>query len=94
VKLEATEEVHVQDAAAGLANLAQKFQQNSEPEILGPVPAPLTRLRDKHRWQLLIKGKNLRTLHSFLQRLEGEVASLTKGGRVRVAIDVDPEYMM
>jgi primosomal protein N' (replication factor Y) len=94
VKFEATEEVYVQDAAERLANLAQKYQKSSDPEILGPVPSPLTRLRDKHRWQLLIKGKDVKALHVFLHRLDGEITSLTKGGKVKIAIDVDPEYMM
>jgi primosomal protein N' (replication factor Y) len=94
IKIEATEEKYVQEAAAGLANLARKLQKRSEPEVLGPAPAPLTRLRDKYRWQLLIKGKKLETLHTFLYRLEGEIASLSKAGRVKISIDVDPEYMM
>jgi primosomal protein N' (replication factor Y) len=94
VKFEATEDRNVQEAAAGLANLARRIQKRSEPEILGPAPAPLTRLRDKYRWQLLIKGKRLETLHAFLHRLEGEIATLSKGGKVKISIDVDPEYMM
>ncbi len=94
VKIEATEDKYVQDAAARLANLARKFQIRSEPEILGPAPAPLTRLRDKYRWQLLIKCNKFEVLHTFLHRLEGEIATLSKAGKVRIAIDVDPEYMM
>ena len=94
VKIEGTDNAYVQDAAARLATMARKFQKGAEPEILGPAPAPLTRLRDNYRWQLLIKGKKLEVLHAFLHRLEGEIASLSKAGKVRIAIDVDPEYMM
>ncbi len=94
VKIEGIEDTYVQDAAGRLSNLAQKFQKRSEPEILGPAPAPLARLRDKYRWQLLIKGKKLEALHTFLYRLEGEIATLSKGGKVKISIDVDPEYMM
>ena len=94
VKIEGAENAHVQDAALRLANLALKFQKGSEPEILGPAPAPLTRIRDKYRWQLLIKGRKLEVLHTFLCRLEGEIPTLSKAGTVRIAIDIDPEYMM
>jgi primosomal protein N' (replication factor Y) len=94
VKIEAAEDKYVQEAAAGLAKLARKLQKRTEPEILGPAPAPLTRLRDKYRWQLLIKGKKLETLHTFLYGFEREIASLSKAGRVKISIDVDPEYMM
>ena len=94
VKIEATEDKYVQEAAAGLANLARRFQRRLEPEILGPAPAPLTRLRDRYRWQLLIKGKQIEVLHAFLHRLEGELAALSKVGKAKISIDVDPEYMM
>ena len=94
VKIEGADEKDVQDAANMLAKRAQKLQRRSEPEILGPAPAPLMRLRDKYRWQLLLKGKKLEALHAFLHRLEGEMTSLSKGGKVKISIDVDPEYMM
>jgi len=94
VKIEGTDNSYVQEAASRLAKLALNIQKRSEPEVLGPAPAPLTRLRDKYRWQLLIKGKKIEALHAFLHRLEGEIASLSKAGKVRVSIDVDPEYMM
>ncbi len=94
VKIEGKEERNVQDTAVRLANLARKFQKKSQPEILGPVPAPLTRLRDMYRWQILLKGKKLELLHGFLNNLEREIVSLGKAGKVRISVDVDPEYMM
>ena len=94
VKIEGADNTFVQDAALKLANLAQKFQKKSEPQILGPAPAPLTRIRDKYRWQLLIKGNKLEVLHAFLHRLEGEISSLCRTARINIVIDVDPEYMM
>jgi primosomal protein N' (replication factor Y) len=51
-------------------------------------------LRDRYRWQILLKGKNLQLLHGFLQSIEGEISSLGTVGKVKVSIDVDPEYMM
>ena len=94
IKIEGREEKNVQDIANRLATLARKFQKSSQPEILGPAPAPITRLRDRYRWQILLKGENLQLLHGFLQSIEGEIASLSKVGKVKVSIDVDPEYMM
>jgi primosomal protein N' (replication factor Y) len=94
VKIEGTENTFVQDAAARLADLARKLQSSSDLEVLGPAPAPLTRLRDKYRWQLLIKGRKLDRLHYLLHKLEGEISSLSKGGKIKISIDVDPEYMM
>ena len=94
VRVEGREDAYVQEVAARIANLARKNQQSAGLEILGPAPAPLTRLRDKYRWQLLIKGARIKVLHSLLLRLEGEIDSLNRAAGVKVSIDIDPEYMM
>ena len=94
IKIEGKLEENVRDAAARLATLARKFQNRSEPEILGPAPAPLTRIRDRYRWQILLKGEKIDFLHGFLNNLTGEIPGLTKGGKVKISFDVDPEYMM
>ncbi len=94
VKIEAADNTCAQDAANRLANRGRKLQKRSGPEILGPAPAPLPRLRDKYRWQFLIKGNNLAALHAFLQNLAGEIDMLNKTGKVKTSVDIDPEYMM
>lgn len=94
VKLEGREEEKVRETAENLVTLARRFQKKSQPEILGPAPAPLTRLRDQYRWQILLKGEKLELLHGLLYSLEGEIVSLSKGGKVKISADVDPEYMM
>jgi primosomal protein N' (replication factor Y) len=94
IKIEGKLEENVRDAAARLTTMARKFQNRSEPEILGPAPAPLTRIRDRYRWQILLKGEKIDFLHGFLNNLAGEIPGLTKGGKVKISFDVDPEYMM
>jgi primosomal protein N' (replication factor Y) len=94
IKIEGKDEENVRDSANRLAAFGARLQRDSQPEILGPAPAPLTRLRDKFRWQVLLKGKRIETLHSFLNKLGPEIQSLGKGGKVRISVDVDPEYMM
>jgi len=94
IRIEGDNNTQVQNTAQSLTNLARKFQQGSEPEILGPAPAPLARIRDRYRWQFLLKSRKLDVLHKFLQQLEGEINNMSKSGRIRIGIDVDPEYMM
>jgi len=94
LKIEGREEKNVQETAAKLADLASKIRKRSSLEVLGPAPAPLTRLRDRYRWQLLVKGERLEALHEFVRRLEGEISSLSKADKVKISVDVDPEYMM
>ncbi|MBW2466474.1 MAG: primosomal protein N' [Deltaproteobacteria bacterium] len=94
LRIEGRDETDVQQTAIRLAKLAVRFQQKKQPEILGPAPAPLTRLRDRFRWQILFKAERLEILHGILHNLAGEISSLTKTGKVRISFDVDPEYMM
>jgi primosomal protein N' (replication factor Y) len=54
--------------------------------ILGPAPAPLTRLRGEHRAQFFLKGHSRKAMRNALS---GALASLPQLAR-RVSVDVDP----
>nr|CRH07594.1 putative Primosomal protein N' [Candidatus Magnetococcus massalia] len=57
--------------------------------ILGPAPAPLHKLRGRFRWQLMIKGESVNSLH----RAIGAILVLAQpmaGRRIRIDVDVDP----
>ncbi len=62
-------------------------------EILGPAPAPLSMLRNRYRWQLLLKSSNPARLHQLCDLLLGEQQKLC-AANVRMGVDVDPENMM
>ncbi len=62
-------------------------------DILGPAPAPLARIKNRFRWQLLLKSDQLTGLHYLCTRLAVEKSKMERGG-VRIGIDVDPENMM
>ncbi|MBI4212260.1 MAG: primosomal protein N' [Deltaproteobacteria bacterium] len=55
--------------------------------ILGPAAAPLEKVRNQYRWQLLIKSSRSAPLSALLTRLPHQT-QLPPG--VRMAIDVDP----
>ncbi|GAB4346579.1 MAG: primosomal protein N' [Desulfobulbaceae bacterium] len=76
--------------AAFLRRAAEGHSVNTV-EILGPAPSPLARIRDRSRWQLLLKGES-RLLHHLCTLLLQEEKN--ERGGVRMAIDVDPESMM
>jgi primosomal protein N' (replication factor Y) len=54
--------------------------------ILGPAPAPLTRLRGEHRVQFLLKGTRRGAMRVALSSVLAEMPELRK----RLTIDVDP----
>ncbi len=57
--------------------------------VLGPAPAPISRIRNNFRWHLTLKASSYEALKDALQR----TGSGTSGG-VREVIDVDPYNML
>ncbi|HJU42136.1 MAG TPA: primosomal protein N' [Vicinamibacterales bacterium] len=75
------------DAAHDLADAARASKGFA---ILGPAPAPLTKLRGEHRVQFFLKGTNRRVMREALQLAVSRHPKLMK----RVSIDVDPLSML
>jgi primosomal protein N' (replication factor Y) len=94
IKIDGKAEKIVKDTASRLAAMAGKLQKKLQPEILGPAPAPLMRLRDRFRWQILLKSEKLELLHGFMNTFQKEFTTFNKAGKIKISIDVDPEYMM
>lgn len=63
-------------------------------DLLGPLEAPLYRIADHYRWQLLIKEARVKPLHNFIAELLFGAEGVTKKEGVSVAIDVDPQFLM
>ena len=62
-------------------------------EVLGPAPAPIDRLCDRYRWQVMIKGPQVEELHKVCRGVVNMARRLTAGD-TRISVDVDPENMM
>jgi len=69
-------------------------KKGKEIMILGPVEAPLAKLRGKYRWQVFVKSGNSSLLHHFLERVEARSKSVLRGTGVSMAVDVDPYQML
>jgi primosomal protein N' (replication factor Y) len=74
-------------AAADLARRTSEFSTQAAPfALLGPAPAPLTRLRGEHRAQFFLKGSARAPMREALRRA---LASLPDIAR-KASVDVDP----
>ena len=60
-------------------------------EILGPAPAPILRIRDRFRWHLVLKIKDLSSVQKYFK--ERFKMPFAKGG-VQVSIDTDPVSLL
>jgi primosomal protein N' (replication factor Y) (superfamily II helicase) len=61
--------------------------------ILGPVPAPIERIRDRHRFQILIKGARRNDIFELLAA-SGLFGGPVRHGGVAISVDIDPTDML
>jgi primosomal protein N' (replication factor Y) len=69
-------------------SLKVQFSSYEKIEILGPAQAPLSRVRGKYRYHLLLKGPDSKILNKLCRHLFSNEALILPG--VRVSADVDP----
>ena len=74
------------DAMRDAGELAQSLRQHEHFDVLGPAPAPISRLRGEHRVQMFLKGNHRPAMR---QALQGVLERYPKMRR-RVTVDVDP----
>lgn len=69
---------------------ARKLCMNKLPEnieVLGPVPAPISRIKNKTRWRILLRSKDGLAIQ---RNIKSWIKSANLDSRVQVNIDVDP----
>ena len=80
--------------AGAVFDLGNHLARNARPlleigaEVFGPAPAPIARIRGRHRVRLLVKAAKGAPLHAALRRW---TAPLTLRGDLRLSIDIDPQ---
>jgi len=57
-------------------------------QVFGPAPAPIARVRGRHRVRLLVKADKAAPLQTALQKWVGQ---FKLSGNLRMAIDIDPQ---
>ena len=72
--------------------LRQWIRQYSQFKMLGPVTAPLFKIKNKYRMQILLKGPPSTDLPQFCRHISQNLPPVSP--IVRVSIDVDPFSML
>jgi len=73
-------------------SLAKKAPRSKQVEILGPVPATLSRLNGRYRWRFLVKSETPMLLQAFLKEWQNTLKDAPKS--FRISIDIDPYCFM
>jgi primosomal protein N' (replication factor Y) (superfamily II helicase) len=69
---------------------ALKAARQAAVTILGPVEAPLGRIKGRTRWHLWLRGSDRKTVRRFVRELIALIDGVVCPASVRVTVDVDP----
>lgn len=96
VRFEGKDGVRVRESAERFTRLlaASSLCQGKNVAILGPAPAPIERIKDRERWQVLLKGEDRLLLHEVVGKMQEEVLNRERSPHVRIVVDVDPYNML
>jgi len=99
LKISGKDEQKTRRHATSIGNLCHALIRNDsrlvkEIEVLGPIEAPLPKIAGRYRWQILLKGHKVKPLHRLLHRLIHDNKATMSSRNVKVAVDIDPFFMM
>jgi primosomal protein N' (replication factor Y) len=89
VRVSAVDENVAREGAEKLAQVAVRVARGRA-QILGPSPAPITRLRHQYRFRFMVRAEG----RALLRHVLNGVAEAKADSRLRVVIDVDPMSML
>ena len=89
VRVDSADESCARGECERLAAVARRSSAG-EVQILGPAPAPLSKLRNRYRYRFMLKGKRPSSMHHVLLA----VLRAGTGRRAKVSLDVDPMNML
>jgi primosomal protein N' (replication factor Y) len=91
VRTEGTDRAQAREAAQEFANLArQQSHAFSGVDVLGPAPAPLPKLVGRWRYQVILRGRDLKSFRAYLQ---ANHATWRPASGLRRIVDVDPRSL-
>jgi primosomal protein N' (replication factor Y) len=76
------------------SRLRSERQAYTAVEVLGPIEAPLSRIADQFRWQLLLKATSAAALHHLVRELVFSKHQGVNRRGVHISLDVDPVFLM
>lgn len=77
--------------------VAKSLAPASTPEglrVLGPAPAPIERIKQRYRWQVMVKSRELKPMRAALAAMRAEVGPSAERDQIHLVIDIDPVRML
>jgi primosomal protein N' (replication factor Y) len=93
LRCDGTDPAQVERLAADAAR-ALRERADGRCTVLGPAPAPLERLRQRYRRQILVRGRGGAALRACVAEVLPALHAAARSADVRVIVDVDPYGML
>ncbi|MGH7931827.1 MAG: replication restart helicase PriA, partial [Candidatus Binataceae bacterium] len=94
VRVEGRMGPRVSEIAARAAASLARFAKPDGMRVLGPAPAPIERIKQRYRWQVMIKSAALGEMRAALAAMRAEIEPLAEAHEVHIGIDIDPVNML
>ncbi len=93
--LQGENEKDVQLSCSNIGNLCRQINRDRKYglSILGPAPAAINRIKNKYRWQLLLKAESIENLHKVCRFVEQKKTDLLVR-KTAMIVDIDPDNLM
>ena len=89
-----TAKAHATLVGRTLNQILAKQPEFAAVAIRGPVASAIHKLANRYRWQIILKGPDARMLHTLIHHLQQHHKPLFSHPQVKMAVDVDPIFMM
>ncbi|MGV2806098.1 primosomal protein N', partial [Clostridium perfringens] len=63
-------------------------------DILGPVASPIPRLKNRYRFQCMIKWRGTMDAVSLVRSVAEKLQDSARDSKLQISIDVDPQMLM
>jgi primosomal protein N' (replication factor Y) len=83
--------------AESLAARLKELAQTLAPlpiEVLGPVASPIARIKDRYRFQCMIKYRGEASISGLVQQAASSFEDVERQHKLTISIDVDPQVLM
>ena len=94
VRIEGAEPRLVRRAAEAVAKSLAKGSTPDGIRVLGPSPAPIERIKQRYRWQVMVKSRELKPMRAAIAAMRAEVGPSAERDGIYLAIDIDPVRML
>ena len=94
VRIEGAEPLLVRRIAEAVAKSLAKDSTPEGIRVLGPAPAPIERIKQRYRWQVMIKSRELKPMRAAIASMRAAVGPSVERDDIFLAIDIDPVRML